>query len=288
MNSEISLGVWFARRAKRTPDEVAIVFQASVLSYGELQERIDGLARRFRSDGIGAGDRVAYLGLNHPAFLITLFASARLGAIFVPLNFRFTAAELEFVMTDASETAIVVADSHRAGIDSLVTLSDSKLNVISLADALSAPPGDFDAPEVDGESTAVIMYTSGTTGAPKGAMLSHSNMFWNSINAFHILDTAADDVTLSSAPLFHIGGLNTLTLITLATGGRVVLHEGFDPGAALRAIEEQRVTTMFGVPAMFLFMSQHPSFDSTDLSSLRMLMCGGAPCPRSILDTYAA
>ena len=113
------------------------------------------------------------------------------------------------------------------------------------------------------------MYTSGTTGRPKGAMLTHGNLLWNNINAALAFDTLEDDITLVCAPLFHIGGLNVTTLITLLKGGTVVLLRAFDPAKVLDLIEEHRITSMFGVPAMFLFMSQVPGFADRDLSSVR-------------------
>ena len=134
----------------------------------------------------------------------------------------------------------------------------------------------------------MIMYTSGTTGRPKGAKLTHGNFWWNNINYLHIGDTLQDDITLTAAPIFHIGGLNVTTLVTLQKGAQVILHRAFDAGRALAAIAAHRVTTMFGVPAMFMFMAQHPDFATTDLSSLRGLIVGGAPCPLPILKAYQA
>ncbi len=130
------------------------------------------------------------------------------------------------------------------------------------------------------------MYTSGTTGRPKGAMLTHGNLFWNNVNALLAFDISHDDVSLVTAPLFHIGGLNVTTLLTLHKGGQIVLMPAFDPGQALKLIADYQVTTMFGVPAMFLFMSQVPEFEAADLSSLRYLICGGAPVPETLITRY--
>jgi fatty-acyl-CoA synthase len=132
----------------------------------------------------------------------------------------------------------------------------------------------------------MIMYTSGTTGRPKGAMITHGNIWWNNASGLLASDTLANDVTLTAAPLFHIGGLNVTTLATFQKGGLVVLHRAFDPGRALAGIAAHRVTTMFGVPAMFLFMAQHPAFEGADLSSVRVLLVGGAPCPLPLLKIY--
>ena len=116
-----------------------------------------------------------------------------------------------------------------------------------------------DPEPVDADEVAVIMYTSGTTGRPKGAMLTHANLWWNNTNALHLLDVSEDDVSLVVAPLFHIGGLNVTTLITWQKGGEVVLHRSFDPGRFLEDVPRYGVTTTFAVPAMLLFVSQHPT-----------------------------
>ena len=134
----------------------------------------------------------------------------------------------------------------------------------------------------------MILYTSGTTGRPKGAMLTHGNFWWNNVNGMHALDCLADDITLTAAPVFHIGGLNVTTLVAFQKGSLVVLHRSFDPGRVLADIAANKVTTMFGVPAMFQFMAQHPAFAETDLSSVRLLIVGGAPCPLPVLKTYLA
>jgi fatty-acyl-CoA synthase len=147
-----------------------------------------------------------------------------------------------------------------------------------------APPP-IDAP-VGLDDPAVIIYTSGTTGRPKGATLSHGNITWNCVNVLIDTDLASDEVALVCAPLFHVAALNMVSLPVLMKGGTVVLTGGFDPDVALELIARQRVTVMFGVPAMFNAMAQVPAFASADLSSLRRLLCGGAPVPLSTIRTY--
>jgi fatty-acyl-CoA synthase len=149
------------------------------------------------------------------------------------------------------------------------------------------------APLKDGEATAdddvaVIMYTSGTTGRPKGAMLTHGNFWWANINGMLGADVSEKDVTLVMAPLFHIGGLNVTPLSCWQKGGHVVLHRSFDPARFLADVAHYRVTTTFAVPAMLLFVSQLPDFAAADLSSLRVIMCGGAPVPEPLLRLYNA
>ena len=290
----MDLGSWIGRRAAATPRLPAITFDGHTTSYGELLDRIDRLAAELAAGGVGRGDRVGYLGLNDPMFLITLFAAARIGAVFVPLNYRLTAAELGYILADAGVHTLL-ADARHAAVAGPV-LSGSG---VRRALALSAVPGWEPLPDLlanrgrlaapvhpRSAEVAVIMYTSGTTGRPKGAMLTHGNLFWNNVNALLSFDVSQDDVSLVAAPLFHIGGLNVTTLVTLQKGGQIVLMPAFDPGQALKLIAEYRVTTMFGVPAMFLFMSQVPEFAAADLSSVRLLICGGAPVPETLISRY--
>ena len=295
--ADLGLGSMIGRRARLTPDLPALTFEGETWTYAEMLDRIDRFATVLADGGVGSGDRVAYLGLNHPSFFVTMFATARLGATFVPLNFRLTGPELTFIIGDAGARTIVADDAHRPVIDAIradlpceqhlsaEAAADgwpSMLDLLGAAEPLAEPVSA--APD----DVAVIMYTSGTTGQPKGAMLTHANIAWNNVNALHAIDLGADEVALVVAPLFHIGGLNVTTLLVWQKGGHIVLHRSFDPAAALRAIEEHGVTNMFGVPAMYLFMSQVPGFDQADLSSVRVFVVGGAPCPEPLIEQYLA
>ena len=291
MHPDLSLGHWFASRAAITPNRRALTFEGTTWSYGEMQERIDCTARNLQEGGVCHGDRVAFLGLNQPSFFLSLFATARLGAIFVPLNFRLTGSELAFIIADAGVHTLVADAQHREVADSIRGDVPVRRYVSDQAgdgwDALDAGTRPLAAVEpVDADEVAIIMYTSGTTGLPKGAMLTHANLWWNNTNAMHQFDVLEDDVTLVVAPLFHIGGLNVTTLLTLQKGGEVVLHRMFDPSACIEDIVRYGVTTMFGVPAMFLFMSQVPGFDEADLTTVRTLVCGGAPVPEPLIKLF--
>ncbi|MGH3561728.1 MAG: acyl-CoA synthetase [Mycobacterium sp.] len=292
----MDLGSWIARRAASTPHLPAITFNEHTWTYRAFADRIDRFAAELAAGGVARGDRVGYLGLNHPDFLVTLFGAARIGAAFVPLNWRLAAAELSYILRDAGVHTLA-ADAERAAVMEPVRAEVGLQRSIALTtvpgwetlgdllagrDPLAAPVH----PEPD--EVAVIMYTSGTTGRPKGAMLTHANLFWNNVNALLAFDTSQHDVSLVCAPLFHIGGLNVTTLLTLQKGGHIVLMPTFDPGQALALIAEYRITTMFGVPAMFLFMSQLPEFATVDLSSVRFFVCGGAPVPEALIKRYGA
>ena len=217
---DVSLASWFAKRAERTPSRRALTFEGRTSTYAGLWQRVERLAAGLRAGGVTAGDRVGFLGLNQPAFFETLLAASRLGAIFVPLNFRLTASELAYIIGDAGVHTLIVDEPHRAVIDS--ARDDVKVERYVAADGNAAGWQPYEAlidhpptaAAVAGaeDDVAIIMYTSGTTGRPKGAMLTHGNLWWNNTNALHTLDVIEDDVTLVVAPLFHIGGLNVVTL----------------------------------------------------------------------------
>ena len=294
-NPDVGLGRMIGKRTALTPTNRALTFEGTTWTYAEFLDRIDRFADSLREGGITPGDRVGFLGFNHPVFLITMFAAARLGAIFVPLNFRLTASELDYIINDAGVHTIVADDAHKAELDVVrsqlpceryVSAESGGEGWESLHEILAESPPLLQAAKVAADDVALIMYTSGTTGRPKGAMLTHGNIAWNNVNTLHGMEIG--DVSLVVAPLFHIGGLNVTTLVTLQKGGEIVLHRNFDPGAALEAIEQHGVTTMFGVPAMYLFMNQHPKFDSTDFASVGLFVVGGAPVPEPLLRIYNA
>jgi fatty-acyl-CoA synthase len=240
-------------------------------------------------------------GFNHPMFFVSLFAVAKLGAVFVPLNFRLTGPELDYIVNDAGVHTLLVGAEHAAVIDGVRgTLCCRRFLCAEgtppdadrwpdLAAAMArSQPWPHDPQPAAADDVAVIMYTSGTTGRPKGAMLTHGNFWWNHVAELYTVDVMADDRLLVFAPVFHIGGLNVLTLTTLLKGGHVVLHRHFDPARALADLAALDITLLFAVPAMLLFISQQPGFAEARLDRLRLIMCGGAPCPQPLLRLYGA
>ncbi len=295
MNPDIGLGNWLYQRALRTPGRKALSFEGTTWTYAQFQDRIDRLAQALAEHGLQRGDRVGFLGMNQPAFLETMFAAARLGAIFVPLNFRLTGPELAYVIEDASVHTLIVDAAHRPTIDSVRnqlscrhywSIEETQEGWTSAYALVASHQPLAEGVSVNHDDVALLMYTSGTTGRPKGAMLTHANLWWNNCNALLTIDILEDDISLVMAPLFHIGGLNVTTLVTLQKGGHLVLHRSFDPGRFLEDVARYRVTTTFGVPAMLLFISQHPDFGNADLASLRLISCGGAPVPEPLMRLY--
>ncbi|WP_255205562.1 long-chain fatty acid--CoA ligase [Actinomadura sp. BRA 177] len=208
-----------------------------------------------------------------------------LGGIFVPLNTRLAAPEIAYQLDDSGASVLIHGPSHADLVDGLPG-GREHIALDAYEEMLAGADGDpLDLP-VAPDDPCMIMYTSGTTGRAKGATLTHGNITWNAINVLIDHDLVAGEVALVSAPLFHTAGLNMLTLPVLLKGGTCVLVPAFDPAATLDLIEERRITFMFGVPTMFQRVAREPGWAAADLSSLRILTCGGAPVPPSLIETY--
>ena len=268
-------------------------------TYGQLDRRIDAIAAYLKSLGIGRGDRVAVLAQNGVEYFDLQFACARTGSIAVLLNWRLTVTELDYILTDCTPSILV----HDAMFTESARALQSRCNINTLLEINSASKSNpyevalsgFDGKNAGREALThddliTIMYTSGTTGHPKGAMITHGMNFWNAVNLGIPADIGLDTVHLNVLPLFHTGGLNCYSNPVLHAGGTVVIMRTFDPGGALRLLGDpaQGITHFFAVPAPYQFMMQHPDFESTDLSRVRMAGVGGAPCALTIMQAWAA
>ncbi|UWX96807.1 long-chain fatty acid--CoA ligase [Arthrobacter zhaoxinii] len=302
------LGSWIHRRRLKSAGRTALVFQGRGISYTELDERINRLAQALRASGVDHGSRVAFLGDNHPAFLETFFAAGTLGAVFVPLNTRLAPPEIRFALQDSGSTVLVytgalarLAQLGSAGTSVAVRLevADGAAPEVGPAAAGGQPVSDFDAviagasPDrldlpVRGEDGAMILYTSGTTGQPKGALLSHANLAWNCYNVLVDYDVSGTEVALMISPLFHVASLDMGVLPVLLKGGTVVLETRFEPGRTLAAIEQYAATYISGVPTTYQMLCEHPDWDKRDISSLTTITCGGSAVPLRVLEAYEA
>jgi fatty-acyl-CoA synthase len=275
------------RRAALSPADIAITFEGAPINGDTLWRATLAMAGRLHGIGIAPGDRVAHLGTNNPAFLVLLLACARLGAMLVPLNWRLAVPEHDYMLDNAG-AALLIHDAAFAEHVAALAASRPSCRMLDL-DALAALPRDDATESVGGaDSPVLIVYTSGTTGRPKGAVLTQGALIWNALNAtlMHTL-TAADHV-LTTLPLFHVGGLNIQTLPVLLAGGRVTLHRRFDPAATLAAIAGDRPSLTVLVPAQMAALIAHPAWTTTDLSSLRMVATGSMIVPVPLIEAFHA
>jgi fatty-acyl-CoA synthase len=287
------LGHWIDRWADVQPHRTAIAFQGREISYGALAERIRQFARTFAGAGIARGDRIAVLGTNHPDFLAAVFAGARIGAIIVPFNWRLAAAEHGYLINDAEPKLLLATAEFREHSETLrASFAHIKLAAIGFAVPgwipLDDGPGEgADAnPGVGYDDPLLIVYTSGTTGRSKGAVLSQNAVFWNAVNATHAHDLTSADHVLTVIPIFHVGGLNIQTIPALHAGASVTLHPRFDADATLREISTGRPTLTVQVPATARAMIDSPLWKTADLSSLRMVSMGSSVIPAPIIRAF--
>jgi fatty-acyl-CoA synthase len=265
------------------PEKVAIRFAGAEITYGDLEHAVAGLAGALRERwGVAAGDRVAYLGFNHPLVLELLYACARLGAIFVPLNWRLAPPEHREILRDCSPNVLIVgaelgaqAGEIGAGVETVET------------DALDVLPAPGPAlPTVEPAAPVLLVYTSGATGRPKGVLLTQQALAANARNSIAAHELTSADHVLTVLPMFHVGGLNIHTTPALAAGARVTLHPRFDAEAALCAIAADRPTMLLVVPQVSAAMTSHPAWNSTDLSSLRLVTTGSSIIPAAVIRAW--
>ena len=292
MNDRLTIGRWLSDRARTTPDRVAIRFLGAELTYAELDRRSTRLAAGLAERGVRRGDRLATLTANSPDHVVVLFACARLGAILQPISWRLAPPEIAYQLADAEPSLLLVSEEHHDLAAASTTVLQGGPHALE-SGAEIARLGD-PALEVDAEAPAVaedddpllLVYTSGTTGKPKGALLTHANCFWTNLSFDRTAGVRDDDVVLQVLPQFHAGGWNVQPLLAWWKGATVVIEPAFDPARTLALIAEERVTTMMGVPATYLFLAEAPGFGDADLSSLRLVVVGGAPMPASLLETW--
>jgi fatty-acyl-CoA synthase len=281
------------RNAAFTPDKPAIRFPGRTLSFAALTERIAGTARALKSRfGVGRGDRVAILSANHPDYLVLLYACARLGALLVPLNWRLAVPEQVFILSDAAVKVLVVEQGFADVIPPLrqalpdvhVIGLDFAEGGVSFDDHLAAATGDGRNPHIDLSCPLLVVYTSGTTGRPKGAVLRQEALVWNAAMSVHLHGLTAEDHVLTVLPLFHVGGLNIQTTPALQAGATVTLHPRFAPDQTLAALAEDRPSLVVLVPATIQALVEHPGWRDTDVSGLRAVTTGSTTVPQPLID----
>jgi acyl-CoA synthetase (AMP-forming)/AMP-acid ligase II len=271
-----------AHHAMRTPDKAMTVFGGETLTYGETADRVARLAGGLAARGIGRGDVVGLLAYNSPAFLEALFATNHLGAVAMPINWRLAAPEVRYILEHAEARALVCdAETAACGDEAAKGLGLLRLAMEGLADVRGEP---VPCAEVDGDDVHRLMYTSGTTGRPKGVMLTHANLAWKNLAHLVELGFRADDLGLACGPLYHVGALDLTTTTLVAAGATTIVHRVFDAAAVVDEIERSRVTAVWLAPAMVNAIMALPGVEQRDLSSVRVIVNGGEKLPIPLIE----
>jgi len=291
--ADLAVARWLPERAALTPDRVAVDFGGRLIRYRELARAAARRAAGFAAAGLRPGDRVATLARNCPEQVEVFFACAAAGLVLVPLNWRLTAAELAYQLGDCDPAVLLTEQA----LGSLGKEAAAAAGAACVVESLTRPAGRpadgtgvLPAPSASpsGDDPLLILYTSGTTGRPKGAVLTHANCFWTNLSLDRTAEITGSDVVLQVLPQCHVGGWNVQPLLAWWKGASVVLEQSFDASRVLTLIEEKKVTTMMGVPTNYQLLAAHGRFRLADLSSLRQVIVGGAPMPRPLLETWQA
>jgi fatty-acyl-CoA synthase len=298
----MDLSDWISRRADFTPEKPAILFEGGAISYAALADQIDGFSQVLGAElAVKPGDRVAYLGLNSPELISLIFACARVGAILLPLNWRLAAPEHAQLLQHARPLALFAEEEFVEHIDGVREQFEDIL-LVRFGESGSGQAGEgwttledlelasrdkpsFQRPKgLSDEDGVLLCYTSGTTGIPKGALLSKNALFWNAVNSAHMHDLTSQDTVLTLLPMFHIGGLNIQTIPALHAGATVVMHKRFDTDLFFRALEDHPITLTLLVPTILLAVMADTRWAESKPDGLRMIAIGSTVVPGKMVS----
>ncbi|WP_309274258.1 AMP-binding protein [Paenibacillus sp.] len=297
---------WFERRCRLSANRVALMDETTchTLTYRELAERVDLAALILSKLGVRQGDRVGILTPNDSRMLVILFACRRLGAILVPLNWRLHAEEIKHILADCAPRIVWYHNESLADVPSLQAESscpwlpleqlDESIELegsqLAAADDKTRkhPHAGTAEREDDADIPWLIIYTGGTTGKPKGVVLTARSLYWNALNTVVTWQLTETDVTPSVMPMFHTGGVNALTLPMLMSGGKVICVQTFQPERMIHLLEQEKCTIVLMVPTMYHLMVQSPLFAEMKFEAMRTFLSGGAPCPMTVYASFAA
>jgi fatty-acyl-CoA synthase len=289
---------WLDKRAKLTPDRVALIDYASgaEITFAEWNARANRTANYLRSLGIGQGDRVAVYAMNRPEYLDLFWAAPKIGAILQNLNWRLTVHELKGIVESGAPKVLIYSEDWRAQVEELKPSCTTVAHVVAIT---SPGHGERDIAERDAQSATLhnrpeldldhpwgIYYTGGTTGLPKGAVVTHGNVTWNSVNTITSWGITAQHKAALQLPFFHIGGPMIFMAPLVHAGGTTILCSGFDPDETFDLVEHAGITHYVAVPTMFQMLQEHPRWNEADFSKLELVISGGAPCPLPVMEKF--
>jgi long-chain acyl-CoA synthetase len=299
----MDLGRMLDETAERMPDKTAVLFRGQGTTYAEFDQRANQVANALISLGIAPGDRVALYMHNLPLFMEAYYGIVKAGAAVVPMNVLYKAGEVEYILKDSGAKAIMTFSSAAVPYDKVAVAAaaavptvssvilaspDAVPGTLSWASTIGNAPATTPQVTINPDDVAVICYTSGTTGRPKGAMLTHRNLISNCEQCMMLesIATRPDDVIWLALPLFHIYAMNVGMNLAFMNGATIVLIERFDPVTSLEAIQTYKCTVLYGAPPMFVVWAQLPNMSNYDLSSLRYVASGAAALPVSVLEAF--
>jgi long-chain acyl-CoA synthetase len=292
-----NLAVILRESAAAAPHKPVATWADGRMTYAELDDLSDRLAVALLDRGIQPGERVALQLPNIAPFLVVYFGILKAGAVVVPLNVLLKSDEVAFHLSHSSARMLITwagvlehaaAGASKAGVQDVVAVGElpQPSQVVPCTRLLAASPAARPFAVTGPDDTAVVVYTSGTTGRPKGAELTHFQLYMNADIPGRLFDVSPDDVVLTTLPLFQVFGLSSILNCALRFGARLSLIPRFDPGAVLGAIERDRATIFEGVPTMFAALLTHPELDRYDISSLRIAISGGDAISAQLLDEF--
>jgi fatty-acyl-CoA synthase len=288
-------------RARLTPDRVAMLFlpDGKRCTYAELNQRANRLANWLRALGVEKGDRVSILAHNSVEYVDLFYGLAKIGAILAPLNWRLVARELVYIVNDC-QPKMLLCGPEFTGVLAEMRPEIEVAHYVGVEGAEFEGALDYDAelaaasgaeplrPPLDPDDTYAILYTSGTTGRPKGAMIPHRQIVWNAINTIASWGLNESDISPVFTPLFHAGGLFAFLTPLFYVGGRILLFRTFDGDAIFQSILDEKCTVVLGVPTIFRMFMNHPGFADADFRHVRFFISGGAPLPPELVHDWLA
>lgn len=281
------IAYWIEKRAHMHPDRISIITEHEQITYKQLKCKINAAASFLKRElGVERGERIAILSQNRVEYVVLLFAIAKVDCIAVPLNIRLTASELIYQLKDSGTKRLFVESPFQemsltlqkeTGIEDVIGI-ENITNLQNDSNEIFSP--------INENAAFIICYTSGTTGKPKGAVLTQKNMFWNALNNMLSIDLTSFDRSMVLLPLFHIGGIGLFAFPTLFVGGTIIIPDRFEPFKVLSMIEKHQATVVMGVPAIHQALLACPTFETTNLQSVRWFYNGGAPCPHELIRAF--
>lgn len=281
---------WFNKWSDYTPDKVAVkeVDTTCQLTYKALNNAANGIAVHFTEKYmLNKGDRIVVLSDFHAHYFVLLGVAQKLGVIIVPVNYRLSAKEIDYIIKNAEPKVIIAEDKYASLIPSEDTPCLGWLDFVKHCEDASENDSTFEATQVSDEDPVLILYTSGTTGFPKGALYTHGMMLWNSINTSLRLKITSDDKTLMVMPPFHTGGWNVLSTPILHFGGTLILMPKFEANRALELLEKETISIFMAVPTMVKMMMESFLFEKVKLDALRYFIVGGEALPIPVIEQWS-